>query len=143
MLRLEARDAAAVLAELELLGVPGQRRPGRIDLVVVARLLVVVHRSSAACARSRRRDPRDARRRELAGELVLAVVKAIPERRAGGVRAADADTGSVRSSSERFTRRRDDADARLAAAEVLLRAEHRVVRHRLDGLIVDARSRAA
>jgi hypothetical protein len=40
--RLEARDATAVLAELDLLGVAGERGTGGVDVEIVARLLEVV-----------------------------------------------------------------------------------------------------
>jgi hypothetical protein len=40
--RLEPRDPAAVLPDLDLLGVSEERRPRGVELVVVARLLVVV-----------------------------------------------------------------------------------------------------
>ena len=40
----KARDAAAVLAELDLRRRTGERRRRGIDLVIVTRLLIVVHR---------------------------------------------------------------------------------------------------
>src|SRR5690606_28237824 len=84
---LEARDATAILAELDLLGVAREHRARRIDLVVVAGLLEVVYGSELGPLDCDGRAG-DARRGEGARHLVIAGAEPVAETEARGVRTA-------------------------------------------------------
>src|SRR5688572_32116259 len=104
--------------------------------MIVVRLLEVVDRVALRAVDDVLRST-NARRGELSRELVLPIVKPIAERRASGVRGA-VQEGAAQLIERAIHAGRDDAHTRLAAANVLLRAQHGVVRQRLDGLVVEA-----
>src|SRR5690606_36902202 len=133
--RLEARDAATVLAELDLLGMTGQRAAGRVYLVIVAGHLVVVH-GTLLRAQDRLGGAGNAGGRKGCPQLVV-LAEAVAHVEAGGVCAAVQH--GVRPFVECAVHRsRNDANARVAAAQVLLCAQNRVVRAGLDRRVVCA-----
>src|SRR5688500_9206750 len=79
----------------------------------------------------------NARPGELSPQLALPIVKRSAERRGSGVRGA-VQEGAAQIIERAIHAGRDDAHTRLDAANVLLRAQHGVVRQRLDGLVVEA-----
>ena len=128
--RLEARDASTHLAERDLLGVAAEGSARGIQVQRAIRLLEVVHGIGLRCE-NRGRRAADTARINGAGELEPAIREPMPEVRGRNIRIAveqimrpaivvAIDTGE------------ENADATLAAAKILLRSQHGVVRARLD-----------